>query len=306
VEIGIDVGGTHTRVVVAGSGPGETTVHVPTATWLRGTLFSDEANAARLLALVPTGAVGRADVPLVAGVNGCDTTRQCELFTSWLRRHHPGPLLVLSDAELLGPALGLNGAIDVVCGTGSIVVGRDRDGRLVKVGGHGWLLGDPGAAPSLVRESVVAILHAHDQGRPPGVLARTLMDHYGAPDPVQLGYDFTQDASPTAWGALAPLVFDAADAGDEVALAVIARDAAQVAADVLALHGLGVPLADVVLGGGVVTAQPRLERAITDALAARAPDARVHLVRTAPVRGALALARSRHATRSDPSEISHC
>ncbi|MCL2783650.1 MAG: hypothetical protein FWD80_06755 [Propionibacteriaceae bacterium] len=290
MEIGIDVGGTHTRIVVADKGSPIGEFSTLTAAWRRGTLFSDEQNAARLLALVPSDAVGRADVPLVAGTHGCDTKAQCDMLATWLGRIHPGPIRVVNDSELFGPALGLTAAIAVVSGTGSIVVGRDGDGELVKVGGYGWILGDPGAAPSLVRESVVAIMQADDEGAMPGALARALMAHYGSSDAVGLGYDFTADAGMTNWGALAPLVFDAADAGDQIAIRVIEADGRQLAQDVQTLRAKDVVSFDVVASGGVITSQPRLERAFTNALQVLDPSMRVHILRGAPVDGALTLA----------------
>jgi len=293
VEVGIDVGGTHTRIRVGSGSPSDQCeVTVLSSSWLRGTLFADPMNATRLLALIPGDALGRADVPIALGVNGCDNRAQCALLTQWVGATHPGPVLVVNDSELFGPAAGLARAISVVCGTGSIVVGRDDQGELVKVGGHGWLLGDPGAAPSLVRESVIAILAAHDAGQAPGQLARALMKHYGSPDPVQLGYDFTADVGITNWGALAPMVFDAADDGDALAAGVIESDGHQLAADVVALRAKGVEAEDVVAAGGVITSQPRLEQAFTAALSLAAPGLRVHLLRESPVVGALALARA--------------
>jgi N-acetylglucosamine kinase-like BadF-type ATPase len=297
--VGIDVGGTHTRILVArdssvDGGPAHAAaggeVTTLTTAWRNGTLFADEANATRLLDLIPGGVVGQENVAIAVGAHGCDNRGQCDLLASWLHRRHPGPILVVNDAELFGPASGLTGAISVVCGTGSIVVGRDPAGELVKVGGHGWLLGDPGAAPSLVRESVIAILNAHDLGAAPGILARRLMHHYGSPDPIQLGYDFTDDAAMTAWGALAPFVFDAADDGDAIAIGVIEAHGRQLAADVQALRAKGVTGTDVVVGGSVIIAQPRLFGAFTGALAAAGPNLRAHLLHEAPVKGALALA----------------
>ncbi|MCL2489680.1 MAG: hypothetical protein FWF36_02985 [Propionibacteriaceae bacterium] len=291
MEVGIDVGGTHTRIRVDSDGQSDE-VAVLSSCWLKGTLFADPMNATRLLALIPGDALGRADVPIALGVNGCDNRAQCALLTKWVKATHPGPVQVVNDSELFGPAAGLTRSISVVCGTGSIVVGRDGQGELVKVGGHGWILGDPGSAPSLVRESVAAILAAHDAGDPPGPLAYALMKHYGSPDPVQLGYDFTADLCITDWGALAPLVFEAADAGDALAAGVIEADGRQLAADVVALRAKGVDALDVVAAGGVITSQPRLEQAFSVALSLVAPTLRVHLLRESPVVGALALARA--------------
>jgi len=303
MEVGIDVGGTNTRVLVAED------EHISeatalTASWRHGTLFSDEANAARLLALVPGDAVGRADVPIVIGAHGVDTRYQCELLTCWLSHLHPGPILVVNDSELFGPAAGVGQAINVVCGTGSIVVGRDSNGELVKVGGYGWILGDPGAAPSLVREAVVAIMEADDEGEAPGVLARSLMAHYGSPDPVELGYDFTADASITNWGALAPLVFAAADAGDQLAIRVIEADGKRLAEDVQTLRAKGVNNHVVVASGGVITAQPRLEEVFTAALRQQDPAIEIHVLRDAPAQGALAMAKALQPALVNP-RVSH-
>ena len=73
-----------------------------------------------------------------------------------LRRHlHPlaDRVAVISDAEaaLLG-ALGGDPGVLVLAGTGSIVLGRDRRGRLARGGGLGPLLGDEGSAFWLGRE----------------------------------------------------------------------------------------------------------------------------------------------------------
>jgi len=291
MEVGIDVGGTHTRVLVADGDTPIGEAAALTASWRHGTLFSDEHNAARLLALVPGDVIGRADVPIVIGAHGVDTRYQCELLTSWLSRLHPGRILVVNDSELFGPAAGVGQAINVVCGTGSIVVGRDGNGELVKVGGYGWILGDPAAAPSLVRESVIAIMEADDAGEAPGVLAHSLMAHYCSPDPVELGYDFTADAGITNWGGLAPLVFEAADAGDQLAIRVIEADGKRLAEDVQTLRAKGVSSNVVVASGGVITAQPRLEEVFTAALHEQDPAIEIHVLRDAPAKGALAMAR---------------
>ena len=303
MEVGIDVGGTRTRILVSDGGDAIWQATAPTASWRHGTLFCDEENATRLLALIPNQeAVGRADTPIVVGAHGVDNRAQCELLTSWLAKRHPGKILVLNDSELFGPAVGVPKAINVVAGTGSIVVGRDADGELIKVGGYGWTLGDPGAAPSLVREAVIAIMEADDEGQPVGALARSLMAHYGSPDPVALGYDFTADAGITNWGSLAPLVFTAAELGDALAIRVIEADGAQLANDVITLRGKGVTNQTVVAGGGVITAQPRLEIAFTSALRALDPALDIRVLRDAPVKGALALAKSLRAEQEFPKE----
>ncbi|MDR0783818.1 MAG: hypothetical protein LBE83_08705 [Propionibacteriaceae bacterium] len=292
MEVGIDIGGTNTRVLVTDDGVPVSNARVLTASWRHGTLTSDPSNARRLLDLIPEPVVGRLDVPIAVGAHGCDTQNQCQTLQTWISREHPGPVLVVNDSELFGPALGLFSTIAVVCGTGSIVVGRNSAGEIIKVGGFGWILDDPGAAPGVVRAAVIAIMREHDNDAEPGILAHLLMGHYGSTDPVELGYDFTADADITRWGALAPLVFQAAEAGDQLALDIIRTDGGRLAEDVIRLRAKGVRSADVVMAGGVITAQPLLERSFTEALARMDPTLRVHVLRDPPVNGAIALARS--------------
>ncbi|MCL1897564.1 MAG: hypothetical protein FWG16_01910 [Micrococcales bacterium] len=290
--IGIDIGGTHTRIAVACPPAATQRVDLLTTDWRRGQLFSDQANAQRLVSSIPLTAHQRGGAPLAAGVHGCDSDQQCQLLASWLGACHDGPVLVVNDSELFGPAMGLPQSINVVLGTGSIVLGRDQAGRMVKMGGYGWILGDPGSAPGLVRESVKAIAQAYDAGQSPGVLAQELMAHFGSPDPIELVYDFTADAEITRWGALCPLVFEAAEAGDLVALGVIEAAASQLAKHIHQVRQKGAMGSDVVLGGGVVRSQPRLGRQIGIELAKSPGDLSITTLKHEPVNGALALAAS--------------
>ena len=67
---------------------------------------------------------------------------------------------VVNDAELMVPAAGYFGGIGVVSGTGSIAVARTAEGHMLAAGGWGWILGDEGSAPALVREAAKAIRDA--------------------------------------------------------------------------------------------------------------------------------------------------
>lgn len=70
---------------------------------------------------------------------------------------------VLSDAQaaLLG-ALGETPGVLILSGTGSIVIGRDADGRWARAGGLGPLLGDEGSAFWIGRAWLRATTHGED------------------------------------------------------------------------------------------------------------------------------------------------
>ena len=297
--VGIDVGGTKTHVLATDDGATVLDQVVQTASWRRGGLLADEGNVPRLLDLF-SALPDPATAALVVGAHGIDSDRQLADFAAALRRARPGPSLAVNDVELLVPAAGFDAGVAMVVGTGSKVVGHDPTGRVVAAGGYGFLLSDWGSAPALAFAAAKAVLAADDAGAEPDALAHALMADVGATDLLGVAEAFSYDVDIHAWGARAPLLFDAASAGSALADAVIDE-----AADLLALgvsHVLrrGAVGTDVVCAGGVITAQPRMFSAVSAAVRRRTPGVRTHLLDVPPARGALVLARALGSTSSTP------
>lgn len=300
--VGIDLGGTKTHVLAADDETILLDRVVPTAWWRRDGLLGDDGNVARLLELFAT-LPDAAGIALVVGAHGLDSDRQVADFSAALHQARPGPSLAINDVELLVPAAGFDYGVAMVVGTGSKVVGHDSSGRVVAAGGYGFLLSDWGSAPALAFAAAKAVLDADDAGAEPDELAHALMTQVGAPDLLGVAEAFSYDVDIHAWGARAPLLFEAASAGSALANAVIDE-----AADLLALgvaHVLrrGAAGTDVVCAGGVITAQPRMFDAVRAAIGRRTPGVRAHLLDVPPARGALALARALGPTLSAPVPV---
>lgn len=287
--VGIDVGGTKTHVRVEHAGSVVLDSAVPTSAWQHGGLLDDDENSTRLLALL-AAIDGTDEAPLVVGAHGLDNDQQVEQLRRLLSERHHGPVGAVNDVELLAPAAGLAHAIAVVVGTGSKVVGHSVLGETVSAGGYGFLLNDPGSAAALARDAVRAVIGACDEGHAPDGLGHLLMTHFGVQDEVALCYAFTADATLTAWAALAPLVFTAADGGSELAIGVVDAAATELAKGVGQVHARGAVGTDVVCAGGVVVNQPRLFRALVRDIDALGLGLSVHLIDVPPVLGAVALA----------------
>ncbi|HUG50869.1 MAG TPA: BadF/BadG/BcrA/BcrD ATPase family protein [Terrimesophilobacter sp.] len=289
--VGVDIGGTKTHVRIASAAGDDVDLIVASSLWRRGAISGDIDNAQRLVMLFLAQIDNPNSTPLVVGAHGCDSDAQCEAFAERLRAFYPGPVTVVNDAGLLAPAAGIDNAIAVIVGTGSIVVGRTGDGESISAGGYGWILGDPGSAPGIVREAMRAVLKARDEGAPFDRLGTALLEHYGVNDDLDLSYAFMRELNIAAWASLAPLVFSAADAGSVLAEHVIDAAAAELAGGVHSLRMRGAVGDDVVVAGGVVTHQPRLIAALRHHIGLREPGLAVHLVSVPPVAGAIALAR---------------
>ena len=297
--VGMDVGGTKTHVLAADDGTTLLDRVVPTASWRRGGLLDDDGNVPRLLALF-AALPGAAEASLVVGAHGLDSDRQVAGFAAALRSARPGPSLGVNDVELLVPAGGFGTGVAMVVGTGSKVVGHDAAGHVVAAGGFGFLLSDWGSAPALAFAAAKAVLDAHDAGAEPDELAHALMAQVGASDLLGVAEAFSYDVDIHAWGARAPLLFDAAAAGSALADAVIAEAADRLALGVAHVLRRGALGADVVCAGGVITAQPRMFDAVSAAVARRTPGVRAHLLDVPPAHGALVLAGALDSPSSAP------
>jgi len=302
--VGVDVGGTKTRIVwapiVGGSGAdlaGDVTV--ATATW-RAPLGDVEADAAGIAALLHEHiGVDLAASAVALGAHGCENTAQCHALEAVLHRHLGGPVSVVNDSELIAPAMGAANAVGVVVGTGSIATARDEHGDLVTSGGWGWILGDEGSAPALVRDAVRAVLASLDDGGLLDALGRRLFSAFGVTDGDALALAATQATSPDDWGRHAPDVFAAADDGSVLADAVIRGAGEHLAVAVDRLVRRGIRAGTVVAGGSVIENQPRLQSAFSDALGRIRPGLTFTVLDRPPVLGALTLARALVATDHD-------
>jgi N-acetylglucosamine kinase-like BadF-type ATPase len=290
---GVDIGGTKTRMMASRGGETVADRTLATDSWR---IREVETDAAALAALVRSLCGGVDPAATVVGAHGCDTDDQCRAFRAGLARHLGGIVQVVNDSELMAPAAGRFGGIGVVVGTGSIAVARTPDGRMLAAGGWGWILGDEGSAPALVRDAARAVRGAIDRGTPDDPLTDALMLALGTDDPTMMGRLLNETRNGVVWGQYASAVFAAADAGSPLAIGVIEDGATALAALVGILIARGADAGSVVAGGGVIAEQARLVQAFRAAVAQVSPASDVVVLHDPPVLGALALAgRALHA-----------
>ena len=290
---GIDVGGTKTQIMVARGRQTIADRTLPTESWRVLRMDEDSRTLADTLRPLCGGV---APAALAIGSHGCDSGEECERFQASLTAALGTRVLVVNDAELLVPAAGYDEGVGLVAGTGSIAVARDRGGAMLAAGGWGWILGDEGSAPGLVREAARAVRAALDQGasaEPPAAdpLIAALLQAIGTDDPTKLGRLLNATRSAAAWGTYANAVFAAADAGSVLGRRVIDEAGVSLAGLVETVVRRGASAARVVAAGGVIVTQPLLLEAFRVALRRALPATDTILLREPPVVGALALAR---------------
>ena len=200
---------------------------------------------------------------------------------------------VESDARTaLAGAHADSAGIIVIAGTGSMVLGMGGDGKCVRAGGWGGLLGDEGSGYDIGLRAIKASLAAIDgcggETSLVEILRRDLeMDDWGQIVPGVYGGQIDR----TRIAALAPVALAAADAGDQVAADLVGRAGAELAARIAAVarrlqFTANIPLA---YSGGVVSGSERLRKAIESSLNKEGIPVEMKPVRLPPVLGAVLL-----------------
>lgn len=164
-------------------------------------------------------------------------------------------------------SLGCEDGINLVAGTGSIGYG-ERRGQTARVGGWGEIFGDEGSAYWIAIQGLNSFTRMSDGRLPPGPLHAGFRRVLGLGEDLDLcarimgGHGMSRDEI----AGLAPIISDAADAGDPAAVAILDKAGRELAAMAQALrHALGFRADEVPLlswSGGVLTR----ERSVRDAL----------------------------------------
>ena len=307
--LGIDAGGTKTVCLLADD---------------RGAIVSSvrgaganlhtigEAVVEQVLRTIVHEALGHGAVDpsaICIGMAGVDRDDERQLVHAIMRRIAPqSRILVVNDAliALVAGARDEPGIV-IISGTGSIAFGRNAAGEAARAGGWGHMIGDEGSGYWIGRETLAAIMRSCDGRAPATALTTAVLRHFNVADISQLPRIVYDRAQPRmAVSALGPVVQQASDRGDAVALEILDR-----AADELALMAQSVAkrlgMVDekftCYLAGGAFRVVPRLAQAMPNRLLRVAPRTTTEALEDEPARGAvwLALAEARgtaHVPRS--------
>jgi N-acetylglucosamine kinase-like BadF-type ATPase len=140
-------------------------------------------------------------------------------------------LTVTTDAEIaLCGATATGQGIIVIAGTGSIALGRNGADARVRAGGWGYIFGDEGSAFDIVRQALRFVLRMEEGWGPATGLRQILLEATGSRDANEALHRFYAPEWPRDRVArLAPLVDEAAGAGDPGAVEVLNYAALQLA-----------------------------------------------------------------------------
>ena len=296
VLLGIDAGGSKTVAAVSDGGR-----ELARASGAAGAVRPGRAMAAAgAIATVARTALAQAGLlhaDVMVGAAGVGREEERQALRDALRIETLAErLIVTTDIEIaLQSAFGRNPGIVLLAGTGSFAVGHLPDGGIARQGGHGWQMGDDGSAYALGRAALVAAGRGHDDRAPHSSLEEALVRATRARDFNDL-VRWSVVAGPPEIAALAPVVLEAAAAGDPVALSLRDAAVADLVAQVVALlprYREMTEAVPVALAGGLLE-RDGLRGPVAAALSAL-PGVALQDTLLDPVQGALALAATEQA-----------
>ncbi len=304
IAVGIDGGGTTTRVLLmAGGGEslglgtsGSGNLHDVGAERL-----SAHIREAWLEAWDQAGLAPRPAAAAFCAMASVGTSNNRETIRELVTQLGVAPLArVTVDIDLAGAlAGGLGGGhgIALIAGTGSSCYGRDREGATFQSGGWGSLLDDVGGATWIGTQAMVAAVRAFDGRGPATSLSASILNHFQIDHMRELLPKVDGDGEArSARAQLAKLVTAAALEEDAAALRVLelGADALAECAEAVArrLNFLDDDHIEVVATGGLAENSAHYRGFIHRAVTRRIPRAVCVEPRNSNVEGAAMLARN--------------
>jgi glucosamine kinase len=297
--VGVDGGGTRTRVILADATGAVLARTEGGASALRPGEEGEAADVIQsLIATVLEMAErsGTRPAVCVVGVAGAGQERPAQaLWSALASRRVADDVAVLADAVIaLEDAFGDNAGVLLVAGTGSVAFSRGPDGRLERCGGWGPAVGDEGSAAWLGRRAVGAVAASTDGREPETALAGALLTALEL-EAMEEVIPWASRAVPADFAALAPVVMQVAAGGDLRANALVSFCVEELVLHVRTLarrcfqdERAAIPVA---LSGGLLGRGSLVRKRLEQRLKSAVPGATVRSEEVDAARGAIRRAR---------------
>ncbi len=190
-------------------------------------------------------------------------------------------------------ALGGVPGVLALAGTGSVILGIDANGRRVKIGGWGPVYGDEGSAYRIAQHALTSAARAYDGRGPQTALLPAVTQALGLNDFREtVTRIYSKNMEPREIATLSRVVYETAEAGDEVARNIFTEAGENLAEGVAAaLRQLGLTGERPVVSyqGSVLTTCALVQERFSETLRRQFPDVSIQPPRATPMLGAYLL-----------------
>ncbi|HEX8850182.1 MAG TPA: BadF/BadG/BcrA/BcrD ATPase family protein [Gemmatimonadaceae bacterium] len=295
IVVGVDGGGTKTRVVVADErGKSLADVEGPASAVRPG----QAERSADVIAETVKRALEEAEMssvmPRVLCVGVAGVGREPERQALWQAlagRELAEEVLVHADATIaLDDAFGDGAGVMLIAGTGSVAFGRSPAGVIARCGGWGPNIGDEGSGAWIGRRALSVVTAASDGREPETALTGAILTAAQVNDVNDL-IAWAAAATPALLATLAPAVISEAEAGDLRSNAILSMAVEELVLHVRALarqlfvdERAAVPVA---LTGGLLRRGTTLRKRLEQRMKSAVPGAQLQSGDVDAARGAV-------------------
>ena len=295
IVVGVDGGGSKTRVIVAddaGSQLGEVVGPASAVRPGQAERSADVISATVRDALASCEMTHVMPKVLCVGVAGAgrEPERQA-LWQALMSRELADEVVIHADFSIaLDDAFGEGPGVLLVSGTGSVAFGRGPSGQIARCGGWGPVCGDEGSGQWVGRRALSVVTAAADGREPETALVGAVLTAAQVNEPQEL-IAWAAQASPAQLATLAPVVSSVAEAGDLRANAIISLAVEELVLHVRTLSrqlfGDERAATPVALTGGMLSKGTVLRKRFEHRLKSAVPGAQLHAAEVEPARGAV-------------------
>ena len=192
-------------------------------------------------------------VSICIGAAGVSNPQMKKMIDSAMEQSGIKKWKLIGDHEIAfwGALEGKEG-VALIAGTGSICYGRNEEGKNIRVGGWGHLIGDEGSGYAIGRDALQAVTHLKDGYGEPTQLAELLNEQLSLNSRQKI-IDYTYKNNKSYVAQISQLVEQAASQGDAVSIKILQDNAFSVSKQVIAaVRQLRVKTGEVALCGGLL------------------------------------------------------
>ncbi|MCK6603472.1 MAG: hypothetical protein HUU43_08475 [Ignavibacteriaceae bacterium] len=197
---------------------------------------------------------------------------------------------VESDARIALEAAfpGMSGSI-IIAGTGSIMFGKDAEGRVYRVGGFGRHIGDEGSGTMIGKKGLIAVARALDLRGEPTLISELVKSKIKVDSVSDLITEIYTNNFDIA--SAAPVVIEAAEKGDAAAQKILDEESSNLVIHISAMmKQMKTDTLRVSFIGGVITNDNHFSRLLMEKIKNELPGVEVVVSENSPAFGAVIMA----------------
>jgi len=236
-------------------------------------------------------------ISIVIGAAGAGREVDAEKLRSALLKLASNTGITIKSLTVIGDAqIALEGAFPnksgsiLIAGTGSIIYGKDEEGKIYRVGGFGRIIGDEGSGYSIGRKALKSVANFFDGSGERSDIVSLMSEKYKINSSEELIKKIYKENFDIA--SVAELVLDSAHKGDKIAMAILEEETDELVHQLrVMMKKMDVDELNVSFAGSLVLNKNVYSDMLLEKIKSSLPTITIVKAKYSPVQGAIRIAR---------------